>query len=133
MSPPSTRYDSTSQLNDYVLVVDDDPEVRKGVRRLFDRWWPDLEVYTANNSLAGFTVILELGPPRLLICDQHMGDGGPGLRLLDYCAEHHKETRRILLTGHSDGEIALARARHVVVRKPKTEPLLRAIREALGT
>jgi DNA-binding NtrC family response regulator len=131
MSPPSTRYDSTSPLSDYVLVVDDVAEIRRIVRRMLE--FDGHEVITANNALAGFTALLELGPPKLVICDQRMDEGGPGVRLLDYCAEHHAEvTKRVLYTAYLDGYAALASARHVVIDKAYPHLLMPAVRRLLG-
>lgn len=88
---------------------------------------------TADNAIAGFTVLIDLGPPKLLICDQRMDEGGPGLRLLDYCAEHHPEVPRILHTGYLDGAVAMAARRHVVVAKGEhPSVLLTAVRRALA-
>lgn len=127
---PSTRFANTTRPNDYVLVVDDIAEIRRIVRRMLEL--DGHEVLTANNALAGFTAILELGPPKLLICDQRMDEGGPGLRLLDYCAEHHPATRRILYTGFADAHAVMAAVRHVVIDKAYPNLLMPAVRRALG-
>ena len=127
---PSTRFANPTQPNDYALVVDDVAQIRRIVRG-----WLELdghEVLTANNALAGFTAILELGPPKLLICDQRMDEGGPGLRLLDYCAEHYPATKRILYTGFADAHAAMAAVRHVVIDKTYPHLLMPAVRRALG-
>jgi DNA-binding NtrC family response regulator len=127
----STRSAKTSPPSSYVLVVDDHVDLRRTVRRLLEL--DGHEVLTVGSAVAGFTVILELGPPKLLICDQRMPEGGPGVRLLDYCAEHHaNETKRILFTAYRDGAVILASVRHTYVDKAYPHLLMPAVRRLLA-
>jgi DNA-binding NtrC family response regulator len=126
----STRFGNTKTPNDYILVVDDHLDLRRTVCDMLER--DGHEALSVGSALAGFTVLLELGPPKLLICDQRMPEGGPGVRLLDYCAEHHPRTARVLFTAYRDGAIILASVRHTYIDKAYPHLLMPAVRRLLG-
>ncbi|MCS7306123.1 MAG: response regulator [Thermoguttaceae bacterium] len=92
-----------------VLLVDDDPNVLRGVVRLF-RHQPFV-FYTAHNAEEAMEV-LKSRAVDVLVTDDQM-PGLCGIELLAWTAKHFPEVRRIMLTGF-----------------PTTERIIRAINES---
>lgn len=115
-----------------VLVVDDDDNVRRSLKRLLHRHQylvVEAEgVDEAIELLAGKTVDLVLTDLRM--------PGKDGIDLLRHAYKHHPNVARILLTGHADLEQTLRAinegASGVILTKPwDDDVLLRAVREQL--
>lgn len=115
-----------------ILVVDDDDNVRRSLKRLLHRH--QYQVVEADNVdlaielLAGKTVDLVLSDLRM--------PGKDGIDLLRHAYKHHPNVARILLTGHADLEHTLRAinegASGVILTKPWDDgTLLRAVQEQL--
>lgn len=88
----------------YVLVVDDDPAIRRALERILkaDR---RLEVLQAEDGLAALR-ILESRPVDLVISDESMPQIN-GVRLLQTVRARWPGTRRVLYTGHPHADVVL--------------------------
>jgi response regulator RpfG family c-di-GMP phosphodiesterase len=86
-----------------VLVVDDEEQILKALRRLLASI--DCEVYTATSG-ADAIELLDQEEIAVLISDQRM-PGISGLALLNHAAKHYPNTVRIMLTGNGDWETAM--------------------------
>ncbi|MFP4597523.1 MAG: response regulator [Persicimonas sp.] len=86
-----------------VLVVDDEQQILKAVRRLLGSVACD--VRTASNG-TGAIEILDNEEIAVLISDQRM-PGLSGLALLNHAMKHVPDTVRIMLTGNGDWETAM--------------------------
>lgn len=134
MSQTTDATDSTAQemVQACVLVVDDDDNVRRSLRRLLHRHQYKVVdapgVDQAIEILAGNTV-------DLILTDLRM-PGKDGIDLLRHAFKHHPNVARILLTGHADLDHTLRAinegASGVILTKPwDDEVLLRAVQEQL--
>jgi response regulator RpfG family c-di-GMP phosphodiesterase len=92
-----------------LLLVDDEPNILKSLRRLFMEL-DDTEVHIAESAVAA-TKILNQHRIDLIISDEKMPQV-EGHRLIQWVKDHHPETLRIILTGFSDMEAM----RHAVNR-----------------
>ncbi|HEX6832303.1 MAG TPA: response regulator, partial [Rudaea sp.] len=87
-----------------VLCVDDDPNVLAGLERtLFGHF----DVSTANSAAAALGSLAANGPPDIVVSDMRMPEMD-GARFLSIVRERWPDTMRILLTGYSDTESAIA-------------------------
>jgi response regulator RpfG family c-di-GMP phosphodiesterase len=86
-----------------VLVVDDETQILKAVRRLLSTI--DCDVETATNGSDAIDVLDEK-EIAVLISDQRM-PGLSGVALLNYAMSNHPDTVRIMLTGNSDWSTAV--------------------------
>lgn len=134
MNQMTDATDSTAQdvVQACVLVVDDDDNVRRSLKRLLHRHqYKVVEaagVEQAIEVLAGHSV-------DLILTDLRM-PGKDGIDLLRHAYKHHPNVARILLTGHADLEHTLRAinegASGVILTKPwDDEVLLRAVQEQL--
>ncbi|MEX2367395.1 MAG: response regulator [Pseudohongiellaceae bacterium] len=134
MSQTTDATDSTAHevVQACVLVVDDDDNVRRSLRRLLHRHQyqvVDAEGFEqALEVLAGHTV-------DLILTDLRM-PGKDGIDLLRHAYRHYPNVARILLTGHADLEHTLRAinegASGVILTKPWDDNiLLRAVQEQL--
>jgi len=64
-----------------VLIVDDDPVIRRLIGRVMHRYFPDCHVEQASNGVEANDILLTINPPQLLILDLRM----PYLGGLDLC------------------------------------------------
>jgi two-component system, response regulator YesN len=97
-----------------VMVVDDEPIVRKGLISFID--WSELEckiVYEASNGIEALNKAAELSPD-IIITDIKM-PGMSGLELTEKIYKDFPSTKLILLTGYSDFSYAQAAIRYGVV------------------
>lgn len=97
-----------------VMIVDDEPIVRKGLISFID--WPQLEckiVYEAANGIEAFNKTAELSPD-IIISDIKM-PGMNGLELAEKIRQDFPSTKIILLTGYSDFYYAQAAIKHGVI------------------
>lgn len=81
-----------------VLLVDDDPNVLSGYRRLLRR---QFEIETAENGPAGLQALLEQGPFAVVVSDMRM-PGMDGIAFLGEVRTHAPESVRMMLTGNAD-------------------------------
>jgi CheY-like chemotaxis protein len=90
------KSDPTNHERPLVLVVDDEVEVRKNLRRLLER--EGYEVVTVASSLHAIESLWDLPNLACVISDQKMG-GPSGVTLRDYIAQERPRIGRILYTG----------------------------------
>jgi DNA-binding NarL/FixJ family response regulator len=117
-----------------VLVVEDHPVVREGLRMLLDAAG-DLCVAGAAPSASAALELLRRGPAEVVVLDLDLGDED-GLEWLPRLLEAAPAARVVVLTGMRDpgrDEAALvAGARGFVHKDAPAEELLRAIRAVAG-
>ena len=90
-------------MNHKVLIVDDEPAVLEGYKRLLRR---DFDLETAEGGELGLRVIQEQGPFALVISDMRM-PRMDGVQFLSRVKELSPETVRMVLTGHADMQAAI--------------------------
>ncbi len=102
----------------HVLCVDDEPRVLEGLALTLRRHF---RVSTATNGQTGLTLVEGANPPAVVVSDMRMPemDGAVFLSRVRECAP---DTVRILLTGHSDIEMAAAAVNHGQVFRFLTKP-----------
>lgn len=88
----------------HVLVVDDDPSIRRSLERILGAD-TRLEVLQAEDGLAALR-ILESRPVDILISDESMPQIN-GVRLLQTVRARWPGTRRVLYTGHPHADVVL--------------------------
>ncbi|PLX50682.1 MAG: hypothetical protein C0613_03375 [Desulfobulbaceae bacterium] len=114
-----------------ILVVDDDPGVRKALSRVLqgESW----QVQTAAGGREALAVLQE-GSMDIVISDQRM-PGMSGLEFLTAVSRRYPDTMRILLTGHGDANLVLQAIADGAIYRFLTKPwdndeLLTVIRHA---
>jgi FixJ family two-component response regulator len=90
-------------MNHKVLIVDDEPAVLEGYKRLLRR---EFDLETAEGGELGLRVIQEQGPFALVISDMRM-PRMDGVQFLSRVKELSHETVRMVLTGHADMQAAI--------------------------
>ncbi len=85
-----------------ILIVDDEPRVLSGLRRILEDQWELLEASSGDEALD----VLLAEPMAIILTDLVM-PGMDGLRLLQRVAECSPDTVRILLTGRGDYNVAV--------------------------
>ena len=103
-----------------IAVLDDDPDVRDGMRALLGAW--GCTVFTAATP-AGLVKACT-APPDLIVADYHLGSGGKGTRAIERLRAAFGPVPAVLLT--SDRSITPAEALQVLY-KPVNPPQLRAM------
>ena len=130
VAPPESRPHLMSRRT--VLVVDDDPPVRKALKRLITAAGYDVEVMA---DAAAYLAHERVEPPACLLLDLRM-PGMSGMELLGAIAGTEHALPIVLITGHGDEHIrreALAAGALDVLEKPLDEErLLQAIERALS-
>ena len=81
----------------WVLVVDDEENVRTLLKLIFERLKPDYQVVTASNSYAALGRMMQHSFD-LVLTDWHMGDMD-GLELAGAIRDISPDTRILLMTG----------------------------------
>jgi len=134
MSQTSNESDGAKQEADQacILVVDDDYNVRKSLKRLLNRH--DYHVVDAQGFDQAIAQLVDKSVD-LLLTDLRM-PGKDGIDLLRHAYKHYPNVARILLTGHADLEHTLRAinegASSVILNKPwDNKVLLRAVEEQL--
>lgn len=117
-----------------VLVVDDDPQIRRLVARLLKA--DGVEVLTAESTREA-ELLLEGGPVELLLCDHHMPDEN-GLPFLQRVKKQYPCMTRVLVTGSGDVSVGMGAINKAQVQRCVTKPfegdVLRAmVRELLAS
>ncbi|MBM4334973.1 MAG: response regulator [Deltaproteobacteria bacterium] len=115
-----------------VLFVDDEVNILKAITRLFRQ--EPVRVYTANSS-AQALALLETESIQVVVSDQRM-PGGPGVKLLALVRERFPEIVRIMLTGHTEIDVAIEAINHGQIYRLMTKPwddheLRATVRQAL--
>lgn len=136
-STASVDIDTLSMDTDFdmptVLVVDDEPQILKALKRLLVS--VDCDVRTAANG-ADAIDILDEEQVAVLISDQRM-PGLSGVALLNYATKNHPDTVRIMLTGNGDWETAmeainLGQVFRFVAKPWDHDQFVRIIEDAIG-
>jgi DNA-binding NtrC family response regulator len=118
MSPLSTRYEEPTRDDPLILVVDDEVEIRKMLRRVLEL--VGYRVYTVESYFHARHALSDLDDVACVVTDQRMS-GPDGIALLDHCQRAYPTVGRVLFLAAVDPPVALASARHFVVEK--TQPL----------
>lgn len=101
-----------------ILFVDDEPAVLDGYRRMLHR---EFEMDTAIGGEQGLAAILDFGPYSIVISDMRM----PGMSGSEFLAQVRKKTPdtvRMLLTGYSDIDAAIAAVNEGYIFRYLTKP-----------
>lgn len=85
-------------MSDKVLLVDDEPSVLDGYKRLL---YKELPVETAVGGAQGLATLAEHGPFAVVVSDMRM-PGMDGIQFLKKVREASPETVRLMLTGNND-------------------------------
>ncbi|MBW5444812.1 response regulator [Cohnella sp. CFH 77786] len=122
-----------------VLIVDDEPEIRRGIVMKVD--WPELGLAVGGEASNGqeAMALLEADTFDLVITDMHMPLMN-GVEFLQACSGHYPNTKLIVLTGYDDFQYAKAAVRHQakdyllkpVVQVELVESLRKAVRDLDG-
>jgi response regulator RpfG family c-di-GMP phosphodiesterase len=124
-------------ISDYphkVLVVDDEPQVGKALRRLLGM--EKLESIYANSGESALEILKSAPQPfSLIISDQKM-PGMEGTKFLEHAKTLHPETIRFLITGYSQMETIINAVNKGAVQRYISKPwdndeLLAAIRSGI--
>lgn len=110
-----------------LLLVDDDPLVVRGLRRIFYR--SGYQVFTATSGLEALEIMAST-PVQVIISDQMMPDM-TGIQLLGRVKKIHPETVRIILSGYAELGTVTEAINHGEVwkflMKPWTDDRLRQV------
>ncbi|AJY74090.1 response regulator [Paenibacillus beijingensis] len=119
-----------------VLLVDDEPHVRKSVRLLID--WKSLGIDTvleADNGVAATTIIQAM-EPEIVIMDMMMPFKN-GMELLEWMQQHGGGRSIIVISGHSDFEFMRHAIRHggmdYLLKPVDKSELQKAVRKAVDS
>ena len=94
----------TAALDDPILFVDDDPRLLDGVRR---RLRGKFAIETAVGPERGLELLAQRPPYAVVVADMNM-PGMDGARFLGCVREHSPDTVRMMLTGNTDIDTAIA-------------------------
>lgn len=114
-----------------LLLVDDHPMVRAGLRSLLAQLDPEMSIWDASTVEEA---ILEAGRtrPDVVVMDVRLG-GGSGIEATREIRHRWPKTRVLMFTSYADDEVrmasALAGASGFLLKEVRTANLLRAIRE----
>ncbi|WP_020618560.1 response regulator [Paenibacillus daejeonensis] len=117
-----------------VLIVDDEPEIRQGLRLKVK--WEQIGMVVVGEAAHGGEAAerLEHEPIDIVITDMNM-PVMDGLSFLDYCREQHPALRLIVITGYEDFQYAHAAIRNRVrdyLLKPVTRDELTSALQRIG-
>ncbi len=101
-----------------VLCVDDEPNVLSGLALHLRRKY---EIVTADGGAAALALMERDGPPAVVVSDMRM-PGMDGAQLLAAVRAAYPDTTRILLTGHSDMNAAIAAVNEGQIFRFLTKP-----------
>ncbi|MBX2838858.1 MAG: PAS domain-containing hybrid sensor histidine kinase/response regulator [Gammaproteobacteria bacterium] len=119
-----------------ILVIDDDPIIRTGMKSLFlaqgCTTWSAADADTALNLIRNSSVV-----PDVLVVDYQLGDGSTGITAVDQIREQlNCNIPAVLVTGDTSPESvksALARQLPILHKPVSPDVLLTAVAEAIGT
>jgi DNA-binding NarL/FixJ family response regulator len=124
---------ATSEGTRKVMIVDDHPTMRLGLRQLID-FEPDMRVTAEAASIADAMKLLSQSRPDLIVIDLSLEDGS-GLELMKQVKAVHGDVPMLVLSMHDESlyaERALrAGARGYVMKRQGAEQLVDAIRTVL--
>ncbi len=109
---------STNQKNGSILIIDDEPNILKGIRRQLHKRF---DLVLAEGGDQGIALLRERGPFAVVVCDMNM----PGRNGIDVLAEVGKlspDTVRIMLTGQADLTTAMDAVNHGNIFRFFTKP-----------
>ena len=97
--------------NPYLLTVDDDPEVLRGIERdLRRRYSKEYRIIRADSGPAALDALRQIKDRQedvaLLLADQRMPEMD-GVSFLNAARQLHPEARRVLLTAYADTDAAI--------------------------
>jgi CheY-like chemotaxis protein len=116
-----------------VWVVEDDPAVREGLRKLLGGWGIQVSVVASRKELIA---LREGGTPDAVILDDMLGPGEGGLEIAQWLRTFIAEERIVLVTGNVNEERTgqLEASGIVVLRKPlAASDLAQWLRDAATT
>jgi response regulator RpfG family c-di-GMP phosphodiesterase len=102
----------------HVLCVDDEPQVLDGLVLNLRRHY---RVSTASSGALGLELVRGMDPPAIVVSDMRM-PGMDGATFLSQVREHSPDTIRLLLTGQSDLESAIAAVNQGQIFRFLTKP-----------
>lgn len=102
----------------HILCVDDEPNVLAGLSLSLHRQY---RVSTAVNGQAGLAIVDSDDPPAVVVSDMRMPEMD-GAAFLSRVKERSPDSVRLLLTGHTDIESAIAAVNHGQVFRFLTKP-----------
>lgn len=116
-----------------VIIVDDDPIIRKGLRSILD--WESLGctiIGDANDGLKGLALVKELSPD-LILTDIKMPNM-TGLEMIEEVRKFNKNLRVIIITAFRNFEYAKKALKHDVVdlilKPTKIDDLIRSVKQS---
>jgi DNA-binding NarL/FixJ family response regulator len=117
-----------------VLIVDDHPIVREGLRRLIDPE-PDLAVCAEAETERAARAAILASTPHVIIVDISLGQGD-GFELVRHVHAHHPELPMLVLSMHDEAIYAermlAAGARGYIMKQAAPDLLLIALRQVLA-
>ncbi|UUX50073.1 response regulator [Nisaea acidiphila] len=102
-----------------ILIVDDDPFYREGIKRVAGRVY---EIETAASGAEGLHLLRHNGPFSVVVSDQKMV-GMSGIEFLSRAREFAPQTVRIMLTGYMNRDVLEASIREAEVTHFLEKPL----------
>ncbi len=117
---------------DVVLLVDDEPRLLSSLRR---RLSPSYSILTAEGGPEALQLLAQRADVKVIVADMQMPEMN-GIELLKHVKVSHPKIRRVMLTGNSDQETAVAAINEGEVmrflRKPcNSEELSAILRQAV--
>ena len=77
------------------LLIDDDSNLRNGMKSLLSRYAPEIEIIGEADSVEHGTALLLQNPPQVIFLDIHLGDGS-GFDLLEEVSKRGKVTSQLV-------------------------------------
>jgi len=115
---PLTAYIMNPQELPCILCVDDEPRVVEGLALHLRR---DYQILTASGGQSALQVLKEKGAPAVIVSDMRM-PGMDGATLLKHVKHLYPETTRILLTGETGRDAAIAAVNEGQIFRFLTKP-----------
>lgn len=117
-----------------LLVVDDHPLIRRGVRQILEEAYPEVTVVEADDGETAMDLIRR-ETWNLVILDLSM-PGMSGLEVLEHAGRHRPGLKALVLSMHSEQELALQALRlgaaGYITKDHASEELLAAIARIMG-
>ncbi|MBF0203746.1 MAG: response regulator [Desulfamplus sp.] len=105
MSYPATNIQVSSTIEDkgHLLIIDDEPEILKALKRQFRKTY---QVYTANSADEAYQIMCQ-NPVHVIISDQRM-PGTTGTEFFSRIKVEFPDAVRLILTAYSDIEAVIS-------------------------
>ncbi len=105
--PQAVREDDVDLTGVFVVIIDDESDVREAVKILLRGWGCETLLADTQDSLLEELKSKHYPPPDLLICDYRLGQGRTGLEALQAVRGHFDaDVPAVLVTGDSSRRIA---------------------------